>query len=223
MNKKFIQKNFTSVDKKVDKKYSHLVQYNIPILMDKYNATSRKKFFEIFIQFKDLLSIALALKKNEMILKNGLDFDTFHYCLAEIQNQNSNFAKNLFAFMNKSNSSLLNIEDFMNGMNYIKHTELSDKVDIYLNSMNILHNGQINFKDAVKVSTYSVLKNLGKEIKNKKNNLVLNELGTFLASYIFELVGCEPNKNMILENLKKTVDKNSNNQNIEYLEMFFGV
>ena len=223
VNKKFIQKNFTSVDKKVDKKYSHLVLYNIPILMDKYNATSRKKFFEIFIQFKDLLSIALALKKNEMILKNGLDFDTFHYCLAEIQNQNSNFAKNLFAFMNKSNSSLLNIEDFMNGMNYIKHTELSDKVDIYLNSMNILHNGQINFKDAVKVSTYSVLKNLGKEIKNKKNNLVLNELGTFLASYIFELVGCEPNKNMILENLKKTVDKNSNNQNIEYLEMFFGV
>ena len=221
--KKFIQKNFTSVDKKVDKKYSHLVQYNIPILMDKYNTTSRKKFFEIFIQFKDLLSIALALKKNEMILKNGLDFDTFHYCLAEIQNQNSNFAKNLFAFMNKSNSSLLNIEDFMNGMNYIKHTELSDKVDIYLNSMNILHNGQINFKDAVKVSTYSVLKNLGKEINNKKNSLILNELGIFLASYIFEIVGCEPNKNMILEKLKKAVNENNNNQNIEYLEMFFGV
>ena len=222
-NKKFVTKNFTNVDKKIDKKYTHLVQYNIPILMDKYNATSRKRFFEIFIQFKDLLSIALALKKNEMILKNGLDFDTFHYCLAEIQNQNSNFAKNLFAFMNKSNSSLLNIEDFMNGMNYIKNSDLSEKVDIYLNSMNILHNGQVNFKDAVKVCTYSILKNLGKEIKNKKNSAVLNELGTFLASYIFELVGCDSNKNITLGKLKKIVDENNNNQNIEYFEMFFGV
>ena len=222
-NKKFVTKNFTNVDKKIDKKYTHLVQYNIPILMDKYNATSRKRFFEIFIQFKDLLSIALALKKNEMILKNGLDFDTFHYCLAEIQNQNSNFAKNLFAFMNKSNSSLLNIEDFMNGMNYIKNSDLSEKVDIYLNSMNILHNGQVNFKDAVKVCTYSILKNLGKEIKNKKNSAVLNELGTFLASYIFELVGCDSNKNISLGKLKKIVDENNNNQNIEYFEMFFGV
>ena len=222
-NKKFFKKNFTNVDKSVDKNYSHLVSYNIPILMDKYRASSRKKFFEIFIQFKDLISIALALKKKESILKNGLDYDTFHYCIAEIQNQNSNFAKNLFAFMNKSNSSLLNIEDFMNGMSYIKNTELSDKVEIYLNSMNILRNGQINFKDAIKVSTYSILKNLGKEIKNKKNSLVLNELGTFLASYIFELVGCDSNKNITIDKLKKTVEENNNNQNIEYLEMFFGL
>ena len=108
------------------------------------------------------------MKQNDFILKNGLDFDTFWNCIPEIQDEREFFAKKLFTHMNKSNSSLLNIEDFMNGMNYIKHTELSDKVDIYLNSMNILHNGEINFKDAVKVSTYSVLKNLGKEIKNKK-------------------------------------------------------
>ena len=72
--------------------------------------------FDIFIQFKDLIALSLSLNQNELILKNGLDFDTFMNCIFEIQDEKYDFAKNLFSHINKSDSSLLNIEDFIKGM-----------------------------------------------------------------------------------------------------------
>ena len=224
LNNKFAVKSFTNVDRKVNKQYSHLVLYNIPKISPDFN--TRKTFFEIFAQFKDLLAIALLSKKNDYILKNGLDFDTFYSCIAEIQDESENFAKKLFSNMNKSNSSVLNIKDFINGMNSIKKSDLSDKIQLYLNSMDIFNKDEITFKEAIKISRESILKN----IDYKNDDSTLEDLSKFLAQYIFKLVGTDINKKINIEELKNTViNKNENNKSnisskdIEYLEMFCGI
>ena len=165
-------------------------------------------------------------KKNDYILKNGLDFDTFYSCIAEIQDESENFAKKLFSNMNKSNSSVLNIKDFINGMNSIKKSDLSDKIQLYLNSMDIFNKDEITFKEAIKISRESILKN----IDYKNDDSTLEDLSKFLAQYIFKLVGTDINKKINIEELKNTViNKNENNKSnisskdIEYLEMFCGI
>ena len=224
LSEKFAVKSFTNVDRKVNRQYSHLVLYNIPKMAPDFN--TRKQFFEIFTEFKDLISLALLSKKNDYILKNGLDFDTFFSCIREIQDENENFARKLFSNMNKSNSSVLNIKDFINGMNSIKKSDLSDKIQLYLNSMDISNKDEISFKEAVKISKASILKNI--DYKNDDANL--EDLSKFLANYIFKLVGADINKKINIEELKNIVIKKNqnnkskvNNKDIEYLEMFCGI
>ena len=228
INNKYIQKNYTQVDRKITRQYSHLVMYNIPKMLTGNKSNSqRKKFFEIFIQFKDLISLAIRLKRDDFILKNGLDFETFWNCISEIQDESESFAKKLFSNMNKSNSSLLNIEDFLNGMNFIKNTSLGDKIELYLKSLS--HTGYINYKTAIKISFESILKYIENSTFEKNEKLLLNDLSTFLASYIFKLVGQDIRKNLSFEELKRLIDNNSknfskvNNKDLEYLEMFCGI
>ena len=228
LNKKINKKIFTNTDKRVNKQYSYLISYNIPKIIKDPNL--RKILFEIFIQFKDLLSIALSLRKNDFILKKGIDFDTFWNCIKEVQNEKEIFAERIFTYMNKSNSSLLNIEDFIKGMLFLKNAKLNEKLDIYVHSMEIENLNKINFEDAVKISKKSILKKLD-GIVGKNINLVLNELSTFLASFVFEVIGCEKNKSINLDDLKKIIIKSYENDNkikidkqdIGYLEMFFGI
>lgn len=229
LSKKFSKKNITNVDKKVNKQYSYFLSYNIPKITS--NPKERKRFFEIFGEFKDLISIALSVKQNNFILKNGLDFDTFWNCIPEIQDEREFFAKKLFTNMNKSNSSVLNVQDFLKGMNFIKNSNLSEKLDLYMNSMDIPNANRINFKDAVKISMQSLLKNLDGNInyKNADPESVLNDLSFFLASYIFDLVGVDKNKSINIEDLKKIIykynerDYNGDRNDIKYLQMFCGI
>ena len=227
LNKKFNKKKITNIDKKVNRQYSHFVTYNIPKIVP--NPELRKKFFDIFVQFKSLVSIALSMKQNDFILKNGLDFDTFWNCIPEIQDEREFFAKKLFTHMNKSNSSLLNIKDFINGMNFIKNSHLSEKLELYMHSMNIGNNGQINYSDAVKISKQSILKNLDGDNNVEDDGILVKELSTFLASYIFKLVGCDTKSSINIDDLKRIINKSKESNDIEvikdleYLELFCGI
>ena len=226
LNKKFHKKNFINNDKKVNKQYSYLISYNIPKLIK--DPKFRKLLFEIFVQFKDLISIALSSKKNEFILKKGLDFDTFWNCINEVQDEKEIFAEKIFNYMNKGNSSLLNIKDFIKGMIFLKNAKLNEKLDIYIHSMEIENINKINFNDAVKISKKSIIKKLDGNI-GKNTNLVLNELSTFLASYVFKLIGADENDSINIEDLKKIIiksyesDYKGDKKDIGYLEMFCGI
>lgn len=214
---------FCNIDKKVNKQYSYFISYNIPKLLDKYKKYNRKKLFDIFIQFKDLIALSLSLNQNELILKNGLDFDTFMNCIFEIQDEEYDFAKNLFSHINKSDSPLLNIEDFIKGMYFIKNSDLTEKLELFSNSLDISNKKEINFQEAIKISKNSILKYLDEKYQNKYKDLILKELSEYLANFIFQLVGIKKNECINIERLKKFIKENRDNKNIRYLEMFYGV
>ena len=214
---------FCNIDKKVNKQYSYFISYNIPKLLDKYKKYNRKKLFDIFIQFKDLIALSLSLNQNELILKNGLDFDTFMNCIFEIQDEEYDFAKNLFSHINKSDSPLLNIEDFIKGMYFIKNSDLTEKLELFSNSLDISNKKEINFQEAIKISKNSISKYLDEKYQNKYKDLILKELSEYLANFIFQLVGIKKNECINIERLKKFIKENRDNKNIRYLEMFYGV
>ena len=222
INKKLNNKFCHNVDKNVNKHYAYFVLYNIPKILKEYKNYNRQRLFEIFTQFKDLMALSFSLNKNEFILKNGIDFHTFWNCVEELTDEREKFAKKLFTQINKSNSSVLNIEDFIKGMYFIKNSEITEKLELFLKSLDISGKGEITFKEAMEISKESILRNLADNNMNDKDNLVLNELSTFFANFIFKLVGVERDKCLKINDLKKSIIEGNNENNVEYLEMFCG-
>ena len=98
-----------------------------------------------------------------------------------------------------------------------------------MHSMNIGNNGQINYSDAVKISKQSILKNLDGDNNVEDDGILVKELSTFLASYIFKLVGCDIKKSINIDDFKRIINKSkvSNDiediKDLEYLELFCGI
>ena len=223
LNKKLNNSFEYNVDKNVNKYYAHFVLYNIPKLLKEYKNYTRQRLFEIFTQFKDLLALSFSLNKNKFILRNGIDFNTFWNCVEELTDERENFARKLFTQINKSNSSVLNIEDFIKGMYFIQNSEITEKLELFLKSLDISGKGEINFKEAIEISKESILRNLVDQNIDNKDNLVLNELSNFFANFIFKLVGVEKDKCLKISDLKQAIiEGNNENNEVEYLEMFCG-
>ena len=223
LNKKLNKNYYYNVDRNVAKYYAYFILYNIPKLLAEYKNYTRKRLFEIFTQFKDLMALSFSLNKNEFILKNGIDFNTFWNCIEELTDERENFAKKLFSQVNKSNSSLLNIEDFIKGMYFIKNSEITEKLELFLKSLDISGKGEINYKEAIEISKESILRNLIELNTNEENDIILNDLSTFFANFIFKLVGVEKDKSIKISDLKKAIiEGNNENNGVEYLEMFCG-
>ena len=223
LNQKLNNKFYYNIDKNVNKYYSHFVLYNIPKLLNEYKTYTRQRLFEIFTQFKDLMALSFSLNKKEFILKNGIDFYTFWNCIEELAEEREIFARNLFSQINKSNLSVLSIEDFIKGMYFIKNSEITEKLEIFLKSLDISGKGEINFKEAIEISKESILRNIVDQNTGKESSLILNELSNFFANFVFKLVGVEKDKCLKISDLKNAIIQgNQENNGVEYLEMFCG-
>ena len=221
--KKLNNKLHSSIDNNINKYYAFFILYNIPKLLKEYKNYTRKRMFEIFTQFKDLMAISFSLNKSEYNLKNGIDFYTFWNCVKEVADERESFARKVFAQINKNNVSLLNIKDFMKGMYFIQNTELVEKLELYLKALDISGKGELTFKDAIEIAKESILRNIGENESNKENDLILNELSIFFAHFIFDILGVDPKRAIKLSDLKHTMVENYlNHKEMEYLEMFCG-
>lgn len=224
LNKIVNKKVYYNIDKNVDKYYGHFILYNIPKLLKEYKSYTRRRLFEVFTQYKDLISFSFSINKSEFILKNGVDFQTFWNCIAELAEERESFAKKLFKQINTSPSSLLNVEDFIRGMYFIKNSELTEKLELFLKALDISGKGVISYDEAVDISKESILRNLVENNKDvSKNILVLNELSNFFAGFVFKLIGVEKDQLLKIDDLKTAIlEGHHNNLDVEYLQMFCG-
>ena len=224
LNKIVNKKVYYNIDKNVDKYYGHFILYNIPKLLKEYKSYTRRRLFEVFTQYKDLISFSFSISKSEFILKNGIDFQTFWNCIEELAEERESFAKKLFKQINTSPSSLLNVEDFIRGMYFIKNSELTEKLELFLKALDISGKGVISYDEAVDISKESILRNLVENNKDvSKNILVLNELSNFFAGFVFQLIGVEKDQLLKIDDLKTAIlEGNQKNLDIEYLQMFCG-
>ena len=108
-------------------------------------------------------------------------------------------------------------------MYFIQNSEITEKLELFLKSLDISGKGEINFKEAIEISKESILRNLVDQNIDNKDNLVLNELSNFFANFIFKLVGVEKDKCLKISDLKQAIiEGNNDNNEVEYLEMFCG-
>ena len=211
---------YYKLKEKVNKYYPPFIFYNIPKLLNEFKNYTRRKIFEIYIQYKDLITLSYALNKNEFILQNGIDFNTFWKCISELSRENKSFTESLFKQINKSKLCVVNLHDFFKGIYFVKNCELSEKMEYFLKVLDVSKKGRINFKETVNICKNSILRKLNEDNLNKENS-VLEELSNFFAEFIFKLIGVDKSNELEISELKKYIDNcKKEDYGIEYLEFF---
>lgn len=215
---------YNTIDKKVSKYYTPFILYNIPKLLSEFKNYTRHRLFEIYTQYKDLIVMSYAKNKNDFILKCGVDFETFWYCVEQLSDEKKKYVEKIYNQINRSKLCVLNMNDFLRGMYFIQNTEITEKLDLFLKALDFSGKGVITYKEAVEICKDSIQRNLSEKKNYSENNLyALNELSQFFANFIFKLIGVDTNKVLVLNDLKKAIlQKNNQFNEIEYLEMFCG-
>ena len=212
------------IDKNVTKYYTPFILYNIPKLLSEFKNYTRRRLYEIYSQYKDLVVMSYAKYKSDFILKCGVDFDTFWFCVESLSDEKKKFVEKIYNQINRSKLCVLSMEDFLTGMYFIQNSEITEKLDLFLKALDISGKGVITYNEAVEICKDSIQRNLSEKKETSTNDVyALNELSQFFASFIFKLIGVDKNKVLKLDDLKKAILGGDNEFNeIEYLEMFCG-
>jgi len=222
--KMFEDSVYNGIDRKINKYYTPFILYNIPKLLSEYKNFTRRKLYEIYTKYKDLISLSYAKNKTDFILESGVDFQTFWLCVEQLSNEKEKFVKKIYNQINRSKLCVLNIQDFLRGMYFIQNSELTEKLDLFLKALDFSGKGSINFNEAVEICKSSIKRNLTDKKEESTDNIyALNELSLFFASFIFKLIGVDKDKELKINDLKKAILQKHNEFNkLEYLEMFCG-
>ena len=215
---------YNTINKNVTKYYTPFILYNIPKLLSEFKNYTRHRLYEIYTQYKDLVVMSYAKNKSDFILKCGVDFDTFWYCVEQLSDEKKKYVEKIFNQINRSKLCVLNMKDFLRGMYFIQNSEITEKLDLFLKALDFSGKGVITYKEAVEICKDSIQRNLSEKKQYTENNIyALNELSQFFANFIFKLIGVDTSQVLVLNDLKKAIlEKNNEFNEIEYLEMFCG-
>jgi hypothetical protein len=137
-NIKRFEDKYIKHDKLIQEKLPLLIEHNIPMLEAKYNI-NRSKLYELYIQFKVLTKLSLAINDNELEVL-GIDFKTFFKGIPEMRVESEDLVKIIFDRMNGSRTNLLSWEEFLKTIKKIKSDILGDKIDMFFDVSECLFN-----------------------------------------------------------------------------------
>ena len=220
-NKDFILNKFIEnlADKKMHKFYPDLISMNIPRVLNTFPKLKRTSFYEIFVQFKNLLIICISITKNLNLIKKGIDFDTFFNCIPQIKSQGIELAKKIYKTLNKLNTKYLNWEEFLTGMLTLKSKYMNEKIDTFLSIIDSDGNGLLSFDEVYEISKGSLKRVLGEDNENENNEEnIVNILATFFANLIFQLVDMPIDKEIPMDKIREKILEGK--EAAEYLQMF---
>ena len=215
---------YHNLDRNVLKYYNPLILYNIPKLLSEFKNFTRKRIYELYARYKDLITMSYSKYKNKFILENGVDFDTFWRCTDNLSNEKKEFATKIYNQINRREVCFLNMQDFLSGMYYMKNSDLSKKLDLFLKMLDVSGKGSISFNEAVVICKESIQRSFGEKGDDEnRDQTALNQMSEFFAGFVFQLIGVDKKSNLNIEDLRKAViSKESELNEFEYLEMFCG-
>ena len=218
---------YHQLKRNVHLRYPHFLHFNIKHFLNLYKNFNRGNLFHIFIIYKDLISLCYGMNKSELILKYGIDFNTFWKCVEDISVEKEEFVWKLFGQINKNKSGLLSMEDFFEGMSFIRNTDVREKLDLFLNALDTDGKGILSYDEVKRICKDSIKRCLNdnestkiNENENKNDNEALEELSSFFAKYIFTILKVDMNEKLNLVDVKNAIIDGS--VETHYLEMFCG-
>ena len=208
----------------VNKYYNPLILYNIPKLLKEFKNFTRKRIYELYSKYKDLITMAYTKNKDKYILQNGVDFDTFWRCMDTFSDEKKEFATKIYNQINRREICFLSMEDFLSGMYYMHNSDLTRKLELFLKMLDKSGKGSISFNEAVEICKESIQRSFGeKGDEGTKDKTALNQMSEFFAGFVFQLIGIDKRNNLEIDVLRKAVISKENELNeFEYLEMFCG-
>ena len=207
---------------KVDRYYPDLISLNIPRCLKAFPKLKRSVFYDIFVQFKELLVLCTSINKNLKKVEKGIDFDTFFNCIPQMKSQGKKHALKIYKTLSGINLQCMNWEDYLKGMYSMRSDDINDKIDIFLKIIDADGNGLLSFEEVFDISKESLLRTLGdKDNKKEEENneeSVVNILATYFANLIFQLVEMPIDEEIPMDLIRNKIIEGK--EAAGYLEMF---
>lgn len=200
-NKKKHDNIYFDLDKNVNSNIPTLFSFNIPKILDKYKNFTRPELYDLFVQYKVIMKISLALSKDRSIAKKGIDFMGFYKGVPQISNESTELAQKIFNVINESKTNYLSLHEFLKGMSVIKSEEISDKIDEFFKIIDSDGNGQLSWQEVYEISMISLKRSL--VVEEEKSEGLLEELAEYFADLIFKLVDIDKDEEIPLPTIKE--------------------
>ena len=108
-----------------------MLNLNIPKILEENSNCNRYKLYEIFIQYKILLKICIALNKSVKLIHEGIDFETFFKGVPQMRSESNELARKIFKIVNEKQNKYLSWNEFLKGMISLKSKSIADKIDMF--------------------------------------------------------------------------------------------
>ncbi len=167
--------------KEVDDSFKNLCKMNIPIMQISCSFT-RKDIYMIYSKFKALSKIS-KVTFPEIVKEIGVERSIFIRCLKEDQVDNEEFLGKIFHSCDKEARGYLRWEEFFKALKLITSRDLKDKIDLFFYIVDANGNGLFSFQEIKDICKMSFSK-----FEDSSYEEFLDELSTFFAQYIFNLL-----------------------------------
>lgn len=202
-NKKHHDNIYYDLERQVNKVLPSLFSFNIPYLLEKYKNFTRAELYDLFVQYKVILKISIALNKDRSLVKKGIDFVAFYKGVPQMSNESNELAFKIFDVINENKTNYLSFEEFLKGMSIIKSDKIADKIDMFFKIIDADGNGQLSWDEVYEISIMSLRRSL--VCQDDKSEKLIKELAEYFADLIFNLVDIDANEEIPLPKIKEVI------------------
>ena len=208
---------YYSSRRKLDKEYPSILSYNFPKVVEVHKKYLLNDLIKYYTKFKSLLNLWLNMHPLADVAQYGIDFDTFFSCTEEICEEEEIFVKKIFDRINTGTSGILSLEDYVDGLIALNRDVLTDQIEFFLKVFNSKGKTYFNYKEIFDISKLSIKRLI--KIKNKYVvETVSDDLGGYLADFIFKLCDSKPEKGIEIKKLKDVLENDK--EHGEFLKLF---
>ena len=202
---------------KLDKEYPSTLSYNFPKVVEKEKKYTLTDLIKYYTKFKSLLNLWLNMHPFAEVAQYGIDFDTFFTCTEDICEEEEIFVKKIFNRINTGTSGILSLEDYVDGLMALNRDVLTDQIEFFLKVFNSKDKKYFNYKEIFNISKLSIKRLI--KIKNKVEvETVSDDLGGYLADFIFRICNSKKEKGIEIKKLKNVLKNDKDNG--EFLKLF---
>ena len=202
---------------KLDKEYPSTLSYNFPKVVEKEKKYTLTDLVKYYTKFKSLLNLWLNMHPFADVAQYGIDFDTFFSCTEDICEEEEVFVKKIFNKINMGPTGILSLEDYVDGLIALNRDVLTDQIEFFLKVFNSRDKTHFNYKEIFDISKLSIKRLI--KIKNKfVVDTVSDDLGGYLADFIFKICDSKKEKGIEIKKLKNVLENDK--ENGEFIKLF---
>ena len=202
---------------KLDKEYPSALSFNFPKVVEKSHKYSLTDLIRYYTKFKSLLNLWLNMHPFAEVTEYGIDFDTFFSCTEDICDEEEIFVKKIFDKINNSTSGILSLEDYVDGLIALNRNVLTEQIEFFLKVFNSKEKTYFTYQEIFDISKLSIKRLI--KIKSKfLVETISDDLGGYLAHFMFNICDSKPENGIEIKKLKDVLEHDKEHK--EFLKLF---
>ena len=202
---------------KLDKEYPSILSYNFPKVVEKSNKYSLTDLIKYYTKFKSLLNLWLNMHPFAEVTEYGIDFDTFYSCTEDICDEEEIFVQKIFDKINNNTSGILSLEDYVDGLIALNREVLHEQIEFFLKVFNSKEKTFFTFQEIFDISKLSIKRLI--KVKSKfLIETISDDLGGYLANFMFNICDSKPENGIEIKKLKDVMENDKEHK--EFLKLF---